>query len=71
MNTYRLQSAEFVHAPGLIAWDINGYGYKRDQKVMLKIICDTWSSLPPKAAKQLLAKKVPYKIEDETVIFEA
>lgn len=69
-TTYRLNSAAFVYAPGLIAWAINGYAFKRDRKVMVKIIADTWR-LPDAAADALLSKRAPFRVEDETVIFEA
>ncbi len=71
MTTYRLGSSSMVHTPGIIAWAINGYAFKDDQPQLLKTLCNTWSGIPEEAFKQLLAKEVPYTIEDETVVFSA
>lgn len=70
MKTYRLGSAEFVSAPGLVAWAKNGFAFKRDRKIMTKIIAETWS-IPPAAAAALLSGKSAFTVEDETVVFAA
>ena len=70
MKTYRLGSADFVHAPGLISWAINGYAFKKDQTHLLSIVADTWS-IPAPVADALLSKRVPFIVEDETVVFSA
>jgi len=46
MPTYRLGSSPLVHAPGLIAWAINGYAFPRDRTVILRVVTDTWPGLP-------------------------
>lgn len=66
---YRLQSGPMVFAPGLIAWAINGYHFKRDQAAMLRVVTATWG-VPKGAAKALLSKQVPYTVEEEAVVFE-
>jgi hypothetical protein len=59
-----------VYAPGFVAWAINGYAFKRDQKTMLKILTAAYGNLPVKAATALLAKKVPYTVdENDAVVF--
>lgn len=70
IKTYRLGSSGLVHAPGLIAWAINGYAFKRDQKNLLRIVADSWG-IPKDAAHKLLSKEVPYRIENDVVIFAA
>ncbi|GAA5666032.1 hypothetical protein Brsp07_04541 [Brucella sp. NBRC 14130] len=68
MATYRLGSSDFAHAPGLIAWAINGYAFKKDQTTLRKIVADTWG-IPGDIAHKLLSKEISYKIEDEKVVF--
>jgi hypothetical protein len=70
MQTYRLGSNSMISAPGLIAWAKNGYAFKRDRKVMLEVVTTGWN-IPEDAAKALLSGSSPYKIEAETVVFEA
>jgi hypothetical protein len=70
MTTYRLGSSSAVHAPGLIAWAINGYAFERDRLQMLNVIGATFPTLPHTALVQLLSKKVRYEVEAETVVFE-
>ncbi|MDF3907814.1 hypothetical protein [Paracoccus sp. AS002] len=69
MTTYRLQSSGLVHTPGIIAWAINGYAFPRDRKNMLKVIGETFPTVPTPAIEKLLSKAVPYTVEDETVVF--
>lgn len=66
---YRMQSDPMVSAPGLVAWAINGYAFKRDRPQLEKIIGETWS-LPLAAVRALLSKAVPFSIEGESVVFE-
>jgi hypothetical protein len=65
--TYRLGSNSFVSAPGIVAWAINGYAFKRDRENMILVI-SSWG-VPREAAKALLSKSVPYTVEGETVVF--
>ena len=69
MKTYRLGSSPAVHTPGIIAWAINGYAFEEDQAQMVKVVCDTFPTLPAHAARQLLSKEVAYTVEGETVVF--
>lgn len=68
MTTYRLQSAEFVSAPGLIAWAINGYYFEADRPTLLRVVKETWG-VPEEAANALLSGKAPFTVEEETVVF--
>lgn len=70
MQTYRLGSSPMIAAPGVIAWAINGYKFKRDRKAMLDVVTSGWS-IPQDAARALLSGAAPYKIEGEVVVFEA
>ncbi len=54
MTTYRLNSSQFVHSPGVIAWAINGYAFEQDRATILGIIGDTFPTLPVDAVKQFL-----------------
>lgn len=66
---YRLGSSPLVFAPGIIAWAINGYAFKRDRKSIENVVSSCWS-LPLDAARALLSKAVPHTIDGETVVFE-
>lgn len=70
MTEYRLGSAAFVHAPGLVAWAINGAKFKKDRKAVVKVIAETWS-IPKEAALALVTEKAGFKVEGETVVFSA
>jgi hypothetical protein len=59
-----------VHAPGLIAWAINGAHFMKDRPAMIRVVSKTWN-IPEDAARKLVTKKVPHTIENETVVFSA
>lgn len=67
---YALGSNEAVFAPGIVKWAINGAHFKKDAPQMIKVISEGWG-VPVEAAKALVMQKVPYKIEGESVVFEA
>lgn len=69
--SYTLQSAGFVYAPGVVAWAINGYHFKNNRKAMLRVIIDGWPGVKPEAAKALLSGAIAYRIENDSVCFEA
>lgn len=66
---WRLGSSPMIHAPGIVAWAINGYAFKKDRAKLEAVISDGWS-LPIGATKALLSKAVPYRVDGETVVFE-
>lgn len=66
---YRLGSNELVHAPGVVAWAINGYHFKRDRAVLRRVIVDGWPGVPDHAAQQLLSGAAPYHVDGDTVVF--
>ena len=68
MKTYRLGSNQMVFAPGMVEWAINGAAFKKDRAKMVNVIAATWS-VPKDAATALLTQKIPYTIEEETVVF--
>lgn len=70
VKTYRLGSAEFVSAPGMVKWAINGAKFEKDRANMVNVIVMTWG-VPREAATALLLEQVPYSVEDETVVFTA
>jgi hypothetical protein len=65
---YRLGSVPMCSAPGIIRWAINGYKFKKDRDAILNVIL-AWD-IPEQVAKDLLSEKVPYTVEDETVVIE-
>lgn len=69
MPIYRLGSNELVHAPGVVAWAINGYAFDRDRDVLRRVIVDGWPGVPADAAHQLLSGEVPHTIEGDVVVF--
>lgn len=69
MPTYQLGSSPLVHAPGLIAWAINGYAFPRDRDAILCVVVDTWPTLAKHDARLLLRGECPYRIEGDTVVF--
>lgn len=69
MPVYRLGSNELVHAPGVVAWAINGYAFKRDRVVLRRVIVDGWPGVPDAAARQLLSGSAPYTVDGDTVVF--
>lgn len=70
-TSYRLQSSAMVHTPGLIVWAINGYAFDKDRMTILKAMADTLPGVPVPALQQLLSKSVPYRVEDDAVVFTA
>jgi len=68
-KTYRLGSNEMVHTPGIVAWAVNGAAFKRDLPKMVEIIASY--GVPTEAARALVTKKVPYKVEGDAVVFTA
>lgn len=68
---YRLNSSPAVYAPGILAWAQNGYAFPRDRAVMLNVMMSAWPGVPEWVMKDLLAKKIPYRVVDETVEFQA
>jgi len=70
MKTYRLGSSKIFHAPGMVAWAINGAHFKKDRPAMIRVIADGWN-VPEDAARALVTKQVAYTVENETVVFTA
>jgi len=70
MQTYRLGSSPMIYAPGIVAWAINGYAFKRDRANMVRVLCDGWK-IPEQAAHELLSKRAAHTIDGETVVFSA
>jgi hypothetical protein len=68
MTTYRLASSDLVHAPGLIAWAINGYAFPKDRKAILNVV-KAWN-VPEPALKALLSRNAPYSVEGDVVVFD-
>jgi hypothetical protein len=70
VKTYRLGSTEFVSAPGMVKWAINGAKFRKDRDAMIKVIAETWN-VPRPAAFALVTGEVPFTLDGETVVFTA
>jgi len=70
MKTYRLGSNEMVHAPGVVAWAINGASFKKDRPQMVRVIAQGWN-IPEAAALALVTKAAAFTLDGETVVFSA
>lgn len=70
MTEYRLGSAGFVHAPGMVAWAINGYAFKKDRKRIMEVM-KAWDGVPTSALHDLLSGRVPYTVDGDVVVFRA
>lgn len=68
-QTYRLHSSAMFHSPGVIKWAINGYAFKDDRESLRNTINGAYPEIPVGAIEKLLTGEVPYKVEDETVVF--
>lgn len=69
MPTYKLGSSQLVHAPGLVAWAINGYAFPRDRAAILRVVVDTWPTLAEQDARLLLSGQCPYRIDGDAVFY--
>lgn len=69
MPTYRLGSNELVHAPGVVAWALNGYAFERDRAALCRVIVEGWPGVPEAAAHQLLSGAVSHVVDGATVVF--
>ena len=67
-TTFRLASDAGIHAPGVVAFAINGARFKRDRDKMVNLIVKGWG-VPFSAARALIKGKVPYTIEGDVVVF--
>lgn len=67
-KTYRLKSAEFVNAAGLLRWAQNGARSKRDLPAMMRVF-DAAYAIPKPTLRKLLTGKIKHKVEGEDVIF--
>lgn len=67
-KTYRLGSNGLVHAPGVIAWAIAGYRWKKDRPLVIEAVATCWS-IPEEAVIALLSRKVEHTVEGEAVVF--
>lgn len=45
-STLSLGSKALIHAPGVVAWAINGYAFERDHAVLRRVIVEGWPGVP-------------------------
>lgn len=71
---FTLPSTALFHTPGLLRWAINGYKFKRDRKKLLRVFTEGFSgdnAPTPDVWDKLLKGEIPWKEENECVVFEA
>lgn len=64
-----LPSVPMVNTPGLLAWAINGYKFKKDRKAMVRVFVDGYG-LTVKCVNDLLSGKIPHTVEGNSVFFD-
>lgn len=72
MTTIRLQSSFMVHAPGILAWGINGYRFEEDRPALLKVFTDAWPQVSAETWDKILKQEIPLTVDKqaETVTIE-
>lgn len=66
-KTVRLGSMEMISAPGMLAWAMNGYKFKRDRKNMVNVM-KSWPGLTDDQWNKVLAGEIPHTIEGDVVV---
>ena len=69
-KVYKLGSSPLVHAPGILAWAINGFAFEDDREAILGIMMATWKGIPKDVMAGVLSKRITYKVDGTTVLIE-
>ena len=69
MATFRLTSNAMVHAPGMIAWAMNGYHFEDDRPALLKVISNIYPDVASNHLHDLLKGDLHHEIEGDAVVF--
>lgn len=69
MRHIRLTSNQMVNAAGVLAWAMNGYRFKRDQKAMVRVM-QSWPGLTETEWRGVLSGKTPHKVEGDEVLID-
>jgi hypothetical protein len=67
-RTYTLRSADWIYTPGMVRLAVDQYAFNPQWSV--KMLRDGFN-LPPKVAKGLASGKIPFWVEEESVVFNA
>lgn len=70
-KTYRLTSTPMFHTPGVLAWAINGYKFKKDRKQLLNVFVTGYPGPSAQVYDRLLKGEIKYTVEGDAVIFTA
>lgn len=77
-KTYALGSVGMLNTPGLLAWAMNGYKFKRDRPALLNVFTSGWphdsdnpNNPTEEAFDQLLKGEIPFTVENNAVVFSA
>ena len=70
MKTYRLQSTELVHAPGIFNWAANGWAFKKDRKQILEVVKAWEVPISDKEWGDVLSGKNPYRVQGNVVLVD-
>ena len=69
MTTFHVPATPEIYTPGILAWAINGYHFPEDRPWILKIMTETFNTVPEQKMNDLLLGNTTYQIEDEAVVF--
>lgn len=67
-KTYTLRSNDWIHTPSLIRMAVDQFVFNPDWSI--KLLREGYQ-LPPKIAKGLASGKIPFWVEEESVVFNA
>lgn len=62
-----LTSTSMIHAPGILAWAINGAKFKKDRAKMVKVM-QSWPGLTVKEWEGVLDGTIPHTVEGDKVL---
>jgi len=70
--TFHLHSTGLIHTPGILAWAINGYKFKKDRKRIMDVFKAGFEGqgMSEEVMHKLLAGEIPFKVEGSTVVLE-
>lgn len=70
MKTFRLKSTEVFGVPGLLAWAINGYAFRKDRDFMLDAMTQTFPQLSRDVWGKILSREIPHRQEGNDILID-
>lgn len=71
VDTFRLGSSPAIYTPGMVEWGQAAWAIEEDRARVLAAFCGGWPMVPRAAMEGLLSGALPYRLEGETVVFDA